>query len=60
MGKEETKIVFLRGFPSDLWRETKAYAAWKGLRLPEVVEAALRKYLNVKEPEAEEEASSTS
>jgi hypothetical protein len=60
MGKEETKIAYLRGFPSDLWRETKAYAAWKGLRLPEVVEAALRKYLNVKEPEAEEEASSTS
>jgi len=34
-----------------LWRDVKVYAAKKGLKLTQVVEAALRKYLEETEKE---------
>jgi hypothetical protein len=37
-----------------LWRDVKVYAAKKGLKLTQVVEAALREY--IKEPEQRPEA----
>jgi len=37
--------------PLKLWREVKVYAAKEGLKLTQVVEAALRKYLELSEEE---------
>ncbi|MGC8998774.1 MAG: hypothetical protein ACP5JW_05185 [Candidatus Bathyarchaeia archaeon] len=34
----------------ELWRDVKVYAARKGLKLTQVVEAALREYLKEEEP----------
>jgi hypothetical protein len=34
-----------------LWRDVKVYAAKKGLKLTQVVEAALKEYLKEEEPE---------
>ncbi|MGB9854307.1 MAG: hypothetical protein ACPLRY_05840 [Candidatus Bathyarchaeales archaeon] len=38
----------------ELWRDVKVYAAKKGLKLTQVVEAALREYLKEKEPKTGE------
>jgi len=37
--------------PLKLWREVKVYAAKEGLKLTQVVEAALKKYLELTEEE---------
>jgi len=37
--------------PLKLWRDIKVYAAKEGLKLTQVVEAALRKYLELSEGE---------
>jgi hypothetical protein len=37
----------------ELWRDVKVYAARKGLKLTEVVQAALKEYIK-EEPEKEE------
>jgi hypothetical protein len=49
VGKISTSIEL----PVELWRRTKIYAAKKGLKLTQVVEAALRKYLELSEKEKE-------
>jgi len=38
-----------------LWRDVKVYAARKGLKLAQVVEAALRKYIEETEKESKKE-----
>ena len=38
----------------ELWRDVKVYAAKKGLKLTQVVEAALREYLKEEEPKTGE------
>jgi len=38
----------------DLWKEVKIYAVKKGLKLTQVIEAALRKYLEETEKEVRE------
>jgi len=35
-----------------LWRDTKVFAARKGLKLTQVVEAALKEYIKEEEPKA--------
>jgi hypothetical protein len=47
IGKISTSIEL----PVELWRKTKIYAAKEGLKLTQVVEAALRKYLELSENE---------
>jgi len=37
-----------------LWRDVKVFAAKKGLKLTQVVEAALREYLKEEEPKTRE------
>jgi predicted DNA binding CopG/RHH family protein len=37
-----------------LWRDVKVYAAKKGLKLTQVVEAALREYVKEEEPTTKE------
>jgi predicted HicB family RNase H-like nuclease len=37
--------------PAKLWRDVKVYAAKEGLKLTQIVEAALRKYLELSEEE---------
>jgi hypothetical protein len=38
-----------------LWRQVKVYAAKKGLKLTQVVEAALQKYIELSESEEKKE-----
>jgi hypothetical protein len=52
MSEELKKIVKTSiSIPVDLWRDIKIYAAKKGLKLTQVVEAALRKYIELTEGE---------
>jgi len=41
--------------PLKLWRDVKVYAAKEGLKIAEVVEAALKRYLELEEAEAKAE-----
>jgi metal-responsive CopG/Arc/MetJ family transcriptional regulator len=41
--------------PAKLWRDVKVYAAKEGLKLTEVVQAALKRYLELSEEEAKAE-----
>jgi metal-responsive CopG/Arc/MetJ family transcriptional regulator len=41
--------------PAKLWRDVKVYAAKEGLKLTEVVQAALKRYLELSEEEAEKQ-----
>ena len=52
MGLEE-KIKTSLEIPVKLWRKVKIYAAKEGLKLTQVVEAALKKYLELAEQEKE-------
>jgi metal-responsive CopG/Arc/MetJ family transcriptional regulator len=40
--------------PLKLWREVKVYAAKEGLKVSQVVETALRRYIELSEGEAKE------
>jgi metal-responsive CopG/Arc/MetJ family transcriptional regulator len=52
MSEEIEKIIKTSiNIPAKLWREVKVYAAKEGLKLTQVVEAALRKYLELSEEE---------
>jgi hypothetical protein len=52
MSEEIEKIVKTSiNVPAKLWRDVKVYAAKEGLKLTQVVEAALRKYLELSEEE---------
>jgi hypothetical protein len=52
MSEEIEKIVKTSiNIPAKLWRDVKVYAAKEGLKLTQVVEAALRKYLELSEEE---------
>jgi metal-responsive CopG/Arc/MetJ family transcriptional regulator len=52
MSEEMEKIVKTSiNIPAKLWRDVKVYAAKEGLKLTQVVEAALRKYLELSEEE---------
>jgi hypothetical protein len=52
MSEEIEKIIKTSiNIPAKLWRDVKVYAAKEGLKLTQVVEAALRKYLELSEGE---------
>jgi hypothetical protein len=52
MSEEIEKIIKTSvNIPAKLWRDVKIYAAKEGLKLTQVVEAALRKYLELSEGE---------
>jgi hypothetical protein len=52
MSEEIEKIIKTSiNIPAKLWRDVKVYAAKEGLKLTQVVEAALRKYLELSEEE---------
>jgi hypothetical protein len=52
MSEEIEKIIKTSiNIPAKLWRDVKIYAAKEGLKLTQVVEAALRKYLELSEEE---------
>jgi len=54
MSKEEEFIKTSLKLPVKLWREIKVYAAREGLKLTRVVEAALKRYIELSEEEAKE------
>ena len=57
MEKEiERKIKTSVSVAESLWREVKVYAARKGLKLAQVVEAALKRYIELEEEERRKEA----
>jgi len=57
MEKEiERKIKTSVSVAESLWREVKVYAARKGLKLAQVVEAALKRYIELEEGERRKEA----
>jgi hypothetical protein len=52
MSEEIEKIIKTSiNIPAKLWRDVKVYAAKEGLRLTEVVQAALKRYLELSEKE---------
>jgi hypothetical protein len=52
MSEEIEKIIKTSiNIPAKLWRDVKVYAAKEGLKLTQVVEAALRKYIELSEEE---------
>jgi metal-responsive CopG/Arc/MetJ family transcriptional regulator len=54
MSEEIEKIIKTSiNIPAKLWRDVKVYAAKEGLKLTQVVEAALRKYLELSEERKE-------
>ena len=57
MEKEiEKKIKTSVSVAESLWREVKVHAARKGLKLAQVVEAALKRYIELEEEERRKEA----
>jgi hypothetical protein len=56
MSEEVEKIIKTSiNIPAKLWRDVKIYAAKEGLKLTEVVQAALKRYLELSEEEREAE-----
>jgi hypothetical protein len=52
MSEEIEKIIKTSiNIPAKLWRDVKVYAAKEGLKLTQVVEAALKKYIELAEEE---------
>jgi hypothetical protein len=56
--KAEEFIKTSLKIPLKLWRDVKVYAAKEGLKLTQVVEAALKRYLELKEAETKAEKQS--
>ena len=56
MSKEKEKVKTGLMLPLKLWREVKVYAAKEGLKLTQVVEAALKRYIELTEEEAKAKA----
>jgi len=56
MLKEKEKVKTGLMLPLKLWREVKVYAAKEGLKLTQVVEAALKRYIELTEEEAKAKA----
>jgi len=52
----EKKIKTSVSVAESLWREVKVHAARKGLKLAQVVEAALKRYIELEEEERRKEA----
>jgi hypothetical protein len=60
MSEEVDKIIKTSiNIPAKLWRDVKIYAAKEGLKLTEVVQAALKRYLELSEEEREAEKGRT-
>jgi hypothetical protein len=54
-GKVEKTVKTTITLADRLWRDVKVYAARRGLKLTEVVEAALKEYVKETEEEPEKE-----
>jgi len=50
----EKKMKTSIEIPAKLWREVKIHAAKEGLKLTQIIEAALRKYLELEGEEKKE------
>jgi len=60
MPEEVEKVIKTSiNIPAKLWRDVKVYAAKEGLKLTEVVQAALKRYLELTEEEAKAEKEKT-
>ncbi len=53
-GKIEKRVKTSLELSRNLWRDVKVYAAKKGLKLTQVGEAALKRYLELSEEERKE------